>query len=233
MYADKLFWQSLRVTSIYTFVSVPLGLILAFLMALLMNTKNKGDRVISHGSIIYPVLCLQLLMQCCGPGYWTLISAYSMRLYIILESLKFPGCNNQNGPYRLWSWWVFGVGSSMIIFLAGLQGIDEVYYEAAKIDGAGRWAQMRHITIPWCRRVIFFNSSWELLDHSKSLLQVTWSRVAALKIHLVLCAISLPARIYLLENGIRRSFILGPFLYYCDIYRDRIRTLGRRVYYQE
>jgi ABC-type multidrug transport system fused ATPase/permease subunit len=45
----------------------------------------------------------------------------------------------------------------MIIFLAGLQGIDDVYYEAAKIDGAGRWAQLIHITIPMMSSVVFFN----------------------------------------------------------------------------
>jgi multiple sugar transport system permease protein len=52
----------------------------------------------------------------------------------------------------LWS-----VGAAMIIFLAGLQGIDDVYYEAAKIDGAGTWSQMIHITIPMMSAVIFFN----------------------------------------------------------------------------
>ena len=52
----------------------------------------------------------------------------------------------------LWS-----VGAAMIIFLAGLQGIDEQYYEAAKIDGAGRWSQLIHVTIPMMSAVIFFN----------------------------------------------------------------------------
>jgi multiple sugar transport system permease protein len=52
---------------------------------------------------------------------------------------------------------LWGVGQAMIIFLAGLQGIDDIYYEAAKIDGAGKWAQMVHITIPMMSSVIFFN----------------------------------------------------------------------------
>jgi multiple sugar transport system permease protein len=45
----------------------------------------------------------------------------------------------------------------MIIYLAGLQGIPESYYEAAKIDGAGRWAQLRYVTIPLMSPIIFFN----------------------------------------------------------------------------
>ncbi|OUC05705.1 ABC transporter permease, partial [Litorilinea aerophila] len=52
---------------------------------------------------------------------------------------------------------LWGLGGSMIIYLAGLQGIPETYYEAARIDGAGRWAQLRHITIPLMSPIIFFN----------------------------------------------------------------------------
>ena len=51
--------------------------------------------------------------------------------------------------------WAFGSG--MVIYLAGLQGIPDVFYEAADIDGAGRWAKLRHITIPLVSPVIFFN----------------------------------------------------------------------------
>jgi multiple sugar transport system permease protein len=52
---------------------------------------------------------------------------------------------------------LWNVGQAMIIFLAGLQGIDDQYYEAAEIDGAGRWSQLIHITIPMMSAVIFFN----------------------------------------------------------------------------
>jgi multiple sugar transport system permease protein len=53
-----------------------------------------------------------------------------------------------------WSW---TVGGPMIIFLAGLQGIPDIYYEAAEIDGAGRWDKLRHITLPLMSPIIFFN----------------------------------------------------------------------------
>jgi multiple sugar transport system permease protein len=51
-------------------------------------------------------------------------------------------------------WWT--VGGSMLVLLAGLQQIPESYYEAAAIDGAGRWAQFRHITLPLLRPVLLF-----------------------------------------------------------------------------
>ena len=52
---------------------------------------------------------------------------------------------------------LWGFGSGMVIYLAGLQGIPDVFYEAADIDGAGRFAKLRHITIPLVSPVIFFN----------------------------------------------------------------------------
>ena len=52
---------------------------------------------------------------------------------------------------------LWGLGGSMVIYLAGLQGIPQVFYEAAEIDGAGRWHKLRHVTLPLMSPVIFFN----------------------------------------------------------------------------
>ena len=52
----------------------------------------------------------------------------------------------------LWS-----IGSSMVVFLAGLQNISETLYDAAAIDGAGAWARFRHVTVPMMTPLIFFN----------------------------------------------------------------------------
>jgi multiple sugar transport system permease protein len=52
---------------------------------------------------------------------------------------------------------LWGIGGAMIIFLAGLQGIPDIYYEAAEIDGADRWQRLWHITLPLMSPVIFFN----------------------------------------------------------------------------
>jgi len=52
---------------------------------------------------------------------------------------------------------LWGLGGSMVTYLAGLQGIPDVFYEAAEIDGGGAWAKLRHVTIPLMSPVIFFN----------------------------------------------------------------------------
>lgn len=157
MFSDKLFWKSLEVTSMYTFVSVPLGLVLSFLLALLINTKVRGIalfRTIYYLPTIVPAVASAVLWA------WILNTDFGL-LNGLLNYFGIAKIAWLQEPewalpaLILMSLW--GVGSAMIIFLAGLQGIDDIYYEAAKMDGAGRWGQMWHITIPMMSSVIFFN----------------------------------------------------------------------------
>jgi multiple sugar transport system permease protein len=157
MFKDKLFWQSLKVTSIFTFFSVPLGLLMSFCMALLINTKVRGIalfRTIYYLPSIVPAVANAVLWA------WILNTDFGL-LNGVLHYFGMAKIGWLQEPQYalpaliLMSLW--GVGQSMIIFLAGLQGIDEVYYEAAKIDGAGWWAQMWHITLPMISSVLFFN----------------------------------------------------------------------------
>jgi len=157
MFNDPLFWQSLKVTVIYTIFSVPLGLIISFSMALLINTKVRGlaiFRTVYYLPSIMPAVAGAVLWA------WIYNTDFGL-LNSILYSIGIPKIAWLQEPKYalpamiLMSLW--GVGAAMIIFLAGLQGIDDVYYEAAKIDGAGRWAQLINITIPMMSSVIFFN----------------------------------------------------------------------------
>ena len=157
MFNDKLFWQAFKVTSIFTFVSVPLGLILSFSLALLINMKVRGlalFRTIYYLPSIVPAVASAVLWA------WILNTDFGL-LNGVLSYFGIPRIAWLQEPkwtmpaFILMSLW--GVGQAMIIFLAGLQGIDDVYYEAARIDGAGRWAQLVHVTIPMMSSVIFFN----------------------------------------------------------------------------
>ena len=55
---------------------------------------------------------------------------------------------------------LWGIGGTMVIYLAGLQGIPQHLYEAAEIDGANYWNRFRHVTIPMMSPVIFFTAAW-------------------------------------------------------------------------
>lgn len=154
---DKLFWQSLRVTTNYTMISVPLGLVLGFVLALLMNTKVRGIslfRTVYYLPSIVPAVASAVLWA------WILNTEFGL-LNAVLRWFGLPRVAWLQEPQWalpaliLMSLWA--LGGSMVIYLAGLQGIPDVYYEAAKIDGAGRWAQLRHITIPLMSSIIFFN----------------------------------------------------------------------------
>ncbi len=157
MLNEPLFWQSLKVTGVFTFFSVPMSLFISFSMAVLINTKVRGIaifRTIYYLPSIVPAVANAVLWA------WILNTDFGL----LNALLNYFGTAKigwlQEPQYAmpamiLMSLW--GVGQAMIIFLAGLQGIDDVYYEAARIDGAGWWAQMWHITIPMISSVLFFN----------------------------------------------------------------------------
>lgn len=157
MFKDNLFWQAIKVTSIFTIFSVPLSMLISFSMALLINTKVRGIalfRTVYYLPSIVPAVASAVLWA------WILNTDFGL-LNAVLHYFGLPKVAWLQQPQwalpamilmSLWS-----VGQAMIIFLAGLQGIDDVYYEAARIDGAGWWDQMVHITIPLMSSVIFFN----------------------------------------------------------------------------
>lgn len=157
MFEDELLGTALRVTTIYTLVSVPLGLVLGFALALLMNTKVRGIRVfrtIYYLPSIVPAVANAVLWA------WIFNTEYGL-LNVGMRALGLPKVSwlldTRFALPAIIMMGLWGVGGGMIIYLAGLQGIPEVYYEAAEIDGAGRFAKLWHITIPLMSPVLFFN----------------------------------------------------------------------------
>lgn len=154
---DKLFWQALKVTTVYTLISVPVGLVVSFLLALLLNTKVRGIaffRTVYYLPSIVPAVASAVLWA------WIFNTDFGLA-NVVLNAVGLPKIQWLQDPdwslpaLIVMSLW--GLGAGMVIYLAGLQGIPRSFYEAAEIDGAGRWAQLRHITIPLMSPVIFFN----------------------------------------------------------------------------
>jgi len=157
LFRDRLFVQALKVTTTYTVVSVPVGLFVGFVIALLMNTKVRGItvfRTIYYMPSIVPAVASAVLWA------WILNSEFGL-LNALLHAVGLPKVRWLQEPewalpaLILMSLW--GLGGGMVIYLAGLQGIPEVFYEAAEIDGAGRWGKLWHVTIPLIGPVILFN----------------------------------------------------------------------------
>jgi len=155
---EPLFWKSLQVTVTYALFSVPLGIVGSLALAVLLNQKVRGQRLfrtLFYLPSLVPAAASALLWA------WIFNSDYGLLNYG-LGLFGFSGAEwLADERYTLWAFiamslWGIG-GGRMIIFLAGLQGISESYYEAARIDGASPWKQFRYVTIPQLSPVIFFN----------------------------------------------------------------------------
>jgi multiple sugar transport system permease protein len=157
MFSDPLFWKSLWVTVVYTVFNVPLTLIIAFLVAMLLNSKVRG--IAFFRTLFYLPSIVPAVASAVRWG-WICNSEFGrinmvLRLFGLKKVLWLQDPNIALGALVIMSLW--NMGGVMIIFLAGLNGIPESLYEAAKIDGAGPWAAFRRITIPLMTPVIFFN----------------------------------------------------------------------------
>lgn len=157
MWSDQLFWKSLQVTTTYTLIAVPAGLVLGFVLALMLNAKTRGIsvfRTVYYLPSVVPAVANAVLWA------WIFNTEYGLA-NAFLRAIGLPKIKWLQDPewalpaLIIMSLWAFGSG--MVIYLAGLQGIPTVFYEAADIDGAGRWHKLRHITIPLVSPVIFFN----------------------------------------------------------------------------
>ncbi len=171
MFQDPRLLKSLQVTAVYVFVSVPLQLAAALGLALLLDRGMRGLALyrsafylpsLLGGSVAIAILWRQLF------GTSGLIN----------QVLGYFGIQGQGwvshpdyalGTLIILNVWTFG--SPMIIFLAGLRQIPEMYYEAASIDGATKLRQFFSITIPMLTPIIFFNLVLQVIHAFQSFTQ--------------------------------------------------------------
>lgn len=161
---DPLFLKSLQVTVIWVFAGVPLRLIVALIFAVLLNQKIMGIgffRTVFYLPSVVSGVAVALLW------IWVLQPQFGLLNYF-LGLIGIPGPQWLSSPtwalpgfivMSLWS-----TGATMIIFLAGLQGISLDLYEAASMDGAGQIRQFFAITIPMITPVILFNLVIQIIN---------------------------------------------------------------------
>ncbi len=154
---DPLFWTAMYNTFYYTFISVPLMMVIALFLALLLNTKLPGMGVFRTiyflPSVLSGVGVALLWMWVFNPGSGLINSV--LEIFGIRGPLWLHSPEWSKPAMIIMSLW--GVGGVMVINLAGLQSIPGSLYDAAKIDGAGWWAQLRYVTIPMLSPTLFFN----------------------------------------------------------------------------
>lgn len=157
LFQDDRFYLSLYNTAYYVFIGVPLHLLLALLAALAMNLNLRGIRIyrtVYFIPSITPLVASSLLwLWIFNPEFGLANAALSALGLPRLYWLQDPAL--AKASFILMSFWT--IGGQMVILLAGLKGIPATLYEAAEIDGAGRWASFRNITLPMLSPAIFFN----------------------------------------------------------------------------
>lgn len=151
------FWQAVKVTVTFVVLSVPFLILVPFGLALLLNTKVRGAnafRAIYFAPWVLSAAVISLIW------WWIFQSQGGLLNYYLKEiGLATPRWLSTM-PYAMWTiviatvWWTMGY--NMIILLAALQDIPPELYEAAQIDGAGRWSTFRAITLPMLQPVLVF-----------------------------------------------------------------------------
>lgn len=159
---DELFWKSAFVTIKYAAISVPLAIVFGIMLALLLNANVKGIaffRTIFYLPSIVPTVATAVIFIWILNPKIGLINQLLGLIHIHGKPLQGPSWLNTT-PWAFYSlvfMALWGVGGSMIIYLAGLKDIPTHLYEAATIDGANGFRKLRHITLPMMTPVIFFN----------------------------------------------------------------------------
>lgn len=154
---DKEFWNSLKVTLLYTMYTVPGKLIMALAVAVFLNRNIKGINIIRTlyyipslfgGSVAVAILWKLMFMD---DG---VINA--MLSVFHLPMVQWLG-NTKTALPTICAMEIWQFGSSMVMFLAALKNVPRELYEAASIDGAGKVTRFFKITIPHITPIIFFN----------------------------------------------------------------------------
>lgn len=164
---DPLFWQALKVTFYFVFLSLPLKLVLGLALSLLLNLKVRGMnfyRTLFYIPAVISGVAVSLMW------IWLLQPDTG----VINSLLALVGLE---GPKWFWDpLWalpsvalmsVWSVGGSAVIYLAGLQNIPPHLYEAAEIDGAGLWQRFWKITLPLLTPTLFFQLIVEMIESFK------------------------------------------------------------------
>jgi multiple sugar transport system permease protein len=194
LFGDKRFIRS--VINTFTFmIGVPLNLIVGLSVALLLNTKVRGQaifRTMFYIPVVTPLVVSAIIWKWVYQGDYGLLNYYLLKFGLIHDKIFWLADPNLALPALILMGIWGGTGATMVIYLAGLQAIPEDFYDAAKVDGASGWQRLIHITIPLLRPTTFF-----------------------LLITGIIGAFQIFTEVYIMTNGgpLNRTSTIGYYLY--------------------
>jgi len=167
-FEDHLFWVAVRNTFIYAAMAIPANIVFSICLALLLNLQVRGMslyRTIFYLPSVFPQVVTALLFS------WMLNPQFGL-INALLKQIGLPTMGWLTDPdlakpslvlLGLW-----GVGGSMVIYLAALQDVPQHLYEAADLDGANALVKTLRITLPMITPTIFFNLVLGTIDAFQS-----------------------------------------------------------------
>jgi multiple sugar transport system permease protein len=157
MVTDSAFWKSLYNTLYYAVFSMPLVLVVALLVAVLLNQSIKGRPVFRAVYFLPSLIPLVAASMC---WLWILNGNLGLLNYFLhwfhIQGPQWLADEKWTKP-SLILMAVWGCGNTIVIYLAALQDVPRSLYESAEIDGGNAWVKFRHITVPMISPVIYFN----------------------------------------------------------------------------
>jgi len=176
--ADKVFQQSIVNTFLYLLIQVPIMLLLAILLAQLLNNQQLRFKGLFRTCVFLPCATSLVSYAIIFRSLFAqegLINTILVNLHILDRGYNFLG-NSTSAKIVIiialvWRW----TGYNMVFYLAGLQNIEYSVYEAAKIDGANGWKTFLRITVPLLKPTIIMtvitsiNGTLQLFDESVNL----------------------------------------------------------------
>ncbi len=178
MFQDQLFLRSVGNTFLYLIVQVPIMLILAILLAQLLNNKDLKFRGLFRTCVFLPCATALVSYSLIFKSLFAtqgLMNSILVKLGILETNFNFLGTASSARVIiiiaLIWRW----TGYNMVFYLAGLQNIEYSVYEAAKIDGANAWKTFWKITVPLLKPTIVMtvimsiNGTLQLFDESVNL----------------------------------------------------------------
>lgn len=157
MIHDDIFWTAVYNTLYYTVLAVPIGVVVALVLAIAMNQPMPEVaiyRAIFYLPSVIPIFTLSLTFQILMSPTQGIFNRFLM--WFGLPNINWFG-NPAYSKIALVILAQFGAGQAALIFLAGLKGIPQPLYEAAALDGAGNWRRFINLTLPLLTPVILYD----------------------------------------------------------------------------
>jgi len=255
LFHSEEFWKALINTFYYTFITVPCALIIALILAMLLNTKIKGLAFYRAAyfmpvmtSVVASAFIWQWIFQSQNGILNHFFGFFGMKplswlnepkgiFTVIFNSIGIQIPNWMGGPsvtlvaISIMSIWK-NTGYYMIIFLAGLQNIPKVFYEAAEIDGAGPVKKFFSITLPILSPTTYFVLIMSIIVSFQVFEQVAvTTQGGPLNASLVLVYFIYQKAFKFLEVGYASSAAYILFAIVLVLTYFQVKIIGRRVHY--